>query len=74
MILVPAETGVTTPKLFIVATAGVAEVHAAVVFGVAEPVNVIDDPIQTFKGPVIVGNEFTVRLTEVLELTQPYED
>jgi hypothetical protein len=58
--LVPPETPVTTPELFTVATLGVADTQGLVTFGVAEPVNVLEKPTQTFGVPVIVGKGFTV--------------
>jgi hypothetical protein len=58
--LVPAETPVTRPVLFTVATAGVAEIQGFEAAGVPEPVNCVVDPVQTMSVPVIVGNAFTV--------------
>ena len=53
--LVPAATPVTTPVLLTVATAGVAEIHGLTAAGVPEPVNVVVDPLQTLRIPVMVG-------------------
>jgi len=53
--VVPGLTPVTTPALVTVATAGVAETHGFTAAGVPDPVNVIVDPSQTVKVPVIVG-------------------
>jgi hypothetical protein len=58
--LVPGFTPVTTPALFTVATAGVAEVHGFDAAGVPEPVNVVVDPSHTVSVPEIVGCAFTV--------------
>ena len=58
--LVPADTPVTTPELFTVATPGVAEAHGVVPSGEADPVNVVVNPTQTLNVPVIVGNALTV--------------
>ena len=58
--LVPTDTPVTTPELVTVATLGVEETHGLVAFGVAEPINVVVNPIQTLGVPVIVGKAFTV--------------
>ena len=53
--LVPAETPVTTPELFTVATLGVSDVHGFVALGVPEPVNEAVKPTHTDGAPVIVG-------------------
>ena len=53
--LVPAETPVTTPELFTVATLGVADVHGFVALGVPEPVNEVVKPTHTVGLPEIVG-------------------
>ena len=55
MILVPAETPLTNPVLFTVATAGVAEVQGSVTAGVPEPANWVVYPTHTERFPVIVG-------------------
>lgn len=60
MTLVPAATPVTTPVLLTVATAGDAETHGFTAEGVPEPVNVVVDPTQTVKVPVMVGAAITV--------------
>ena len=60
----------TIPVLVIVATAGLAEIHAFVVAGVADPVSVVVDPIQTFNVPLIVGSALTVT---VAVISQPFE-
>jgi hypothetical protein len=57
---VPGLTPVTTPALLTVATAGVAEIHGFTAAGVPDPVNVVVDPSQTIKTPVIVGCALTV--------------
>jgi hypothetical protein len=67
--LVPAETPITTPELFTVATLWVADTQGLVAFGVAEPVRVVEKPIHTFGVPVIVGKEFTVI---VCVMVQPF--
>jgi hypothetical protein len=66
IVVVPGFTPVTTPALFTVATAGVADVHGLTAAGVPDPVNVIVAPSQTTVGPVMVGCALTVIVT-VLE-------
>ncbi len=60
MVVVPAETPVTNPVPFMVATAVFDETQALVVAGVAEPVNCVCEPAQTDNVPVIVGKALTV--------------
>ena len=55
IVVVPAETPVTTPALLTVATPVFDDVHGLTAAGVPEPVNVVVAPIQTFNVPVIVG-------------------
>ena len=63
--LVPADTPVTKPELFTIATDGVAEIHGLVKAGVPDPVKLVVEPAQTIKVPVMVGSEFTVAVTAV---------
>jgi hypothetical protein len=65
--LVPPLTPVTTPALFTVATAGVADVHGFTAAGVPDPVNVVVAPTQTVKVPVMVGCALTVTVTLLLQ-------
>jgi hypothetical protein len=65
--LVPAETPVTTPELFTVATPVEADIQGVVASAVAEPVNVVVVSTQTFKPPVIVGKSFTVTIAVVVQ-------
>src|SRR4030095_2410528 len=58
--LVPADTPVTRPVLFTVATPGDADTHGFVAAGVPDPVNCVVCPIHTVSVPVIVGSGFTV--------------
>ncbi len=60
MVVVPAETPVTNPVPFMVATAVFDETQALVVAGVAEPVNCVCNPIQTANVPAMVGKALTV--------------
>ena len=65
MFVVPADTGVTTPELLTVATAGFdeAQVHVKVGVPVACEINDKEPPRQTALPPVIapaIGNAFTV--------------
>ena len=53
--VVPADIAVITPALFIVATAGLLDVHAVGTAGVPDPVNVIELPRHTKPEPAIVG-------------------
>ena len=62
----PGLTPVTTPALFTVATAGVAEVHGFTAAGVPDPVNVVVDPSQTVSVPVIDGCALTVAVAVLL--------
>ena len=64
---VPAATPVTTPVLLTVATVGVPDTHGLVAAAVPEPVNVVVDPEQTVKVPVIVGKGFTVTVAVILQ-------
>jgi hypothetical protein len=64
--LVPAETPVTTPELFIVATPGVADAHGVVASGVAEPVSVVVNPAHTDSVPDIVGKALTVTVAVII--------
>jgi hypothetical protein len=66
IILVPAETAVTRPVLFTVATPVVAEPQGLVTAGVPEPVNCVVDPAQTLSVPVMVGDALTVTVAVVL--------
>jgi hypothetical protein len=61
-VLVPADTPVTTPVLFTVATAVLLLDHGVVVAAVAVPVKVVVPPTHTFNVPVIVGNGLTVNV------------
>ena len=63
MTLVPPVTPVTSPVLFTVATAGVADTHGFTAAGVPDPVNCVVDPTHTFRLPVIVGCGLTVTVT-----------
>jgi hypothetical protein len=66
MVVVPAATPVTTPALLIVATPVLEDVHGLAAAGVPDPVNVVVDPTQTVKVPVMVGCALTV-IVVVLE-------
>jgi hypothetical protein len=63
---VPADTPVTTPALFTVATPVLDDAHGFTAAGVPEPVKVVVDPIQTVSVPVIVGRGLTVTVTVLL--------
>ena len=70
MVEVPADTPVTTPELFIVATAALLLLHVP---PVVASLNVVEFPIQTLVVPVIaatVGKGFTVTVVVAL-LVQP---
>jgi hypothetical protein len=56
--------------LLTVATAGVPETQGLVAAGVPDPVNVVVDPTQAVKVPLIVGAGFTVTAA-VAEAMQP---
>lgn len=60
MVEVPAETPVTNPEPFTVATAGLDELHGLDVSGVPLPVNWVESPLHTERVPEMVGNAFTV--------------
>lgn len=62
MVVVPADTAVTTPVLEIVATAVFEEVQGVVASAVAEPVSAEVLPIQALSVPEIVGRAFTVKV------------
>ena len=71
MVVVPAETLVTNPVPFMVATAVFDETHALAAAGVAEPVNCVCKPVQTANVPVMVGKALTLIsavITHPLEL------
>jgi hypothetical protein len=68
MILVPADTPVTRPVLFTVATEVVAEVHAPDTAGVPLPISWVVLPSQTPAVPDIAGSPVTVT---VIVLVQP---
>jgi hypothetical protein len=55
----PADTPVTNPVPFTVATPVFADTHGFNVAAVPEPVNCVVDPAHTLNVPVIVGNELT---------------
>ena len=57
---VPADTPVTRPVLFTVATPGDADTHGFTAAGVPDPVSCVVWPIHTVSVPVIVGFGFTV--------------
>ena len=57
---VPADTPVTTPLEFTVATAIVADTQGLVVAAVPEPVKVVVNPTQALDVPVMVGNALIV--------------
>jgi hypothetical protein len=63
--LVPADTAVTTPVLFTVATAGVADTHGFTAAGTPDPINVVVLPTQAVKVPVIVGFAFIVTVAVI---------
>jgi hypothetical protein len=67
-VTVPTLTPVTTPVLETVAIAVLEEVQGDVACAIAEPVNVVVLPTQTFKVPLIVGNALTVKLTVWVQL------
>ena len=60
IILVPAETPVTSPVLVTVATVVVVEVHGLVVAAVPEPASWVVDTAHTVSVPLIVGTALTV--------------
>lgn len=68
MVVVPADTPVTTPVLLIVATPVLDDTQGLDAAGLADPVNVMVDPTQTTDGPVMVGRALTVTGTEAEQL------
>ena len=64
MVVVPAETPVTTPVLLTVATAVLEETHGLEPAAVPDPVNVVVDPTQTPLDPVIVVVGLDVSVTD----------
>ena len=56
----PADTPVTNPVEFTVATPVLADTHGFDAAAVPEPVNWVVEPAHTLNVPVIVGNAFTV--------------
>ena len=58
--LVPAETAVTRPDIFTVATPGLADTQGETGSAVPDPVNWVVDPMHTSRVPVMVGKAFTV--------------
>ena len=73
MVVVPADTAVTTPKLEMVATAGTEEVQGLDPSGVPEPVKVVVELKQIPKVPVIVGVGLTTTSIKALGLSQVVE-
>ena len=67
MVVVPAVTPVTTPALFTVATPVLDDVHGLAAAGVPDPVNVMVDPAQRVKVPVMVGCALTVIVTVLVQ-------
>lgn len=64
MVVVPAETPVTTPALLTVAAAVLEETHGLEPAAVPDPVNVVVDPTQTPLDPVIVVVGLDVSVTD----------
>lgn len=62
MVVVPADTAVTTPVLAIVATAVLEEVQGVVASAVAVPLSADVCPTQALSVPEIAGRAFTVKL------------
>ena len=62
IVVVPADTPVTTPVLETVATPVLDDAQGVVASGVAEPVSVELWPTQATNVPVIVGKAFTVNV------------
>jgi len=60
IVVVPADTLVTTPVLLTVATAGALDTHGVTAAGVPDPINVTEPPRHKDAGPVIVGTLLTV--------------
>ena len=63
IMLVPADTAVTSPDKLTVAIAGEPETHGFVAAGVPEPVNWLVAPWHTARFPEIVGRGLTVTVT-----------
>lgn len=70
--LVPGLTPVTTPVLDIVATSVFDDVQGLTAAGVPDPVSAVVEPTQTLRLPVMVGNGFTLTVTDDWAL-QPVE-
>jgi len=60
IVVVPADTLVTTPVLSTVATPGALDTHGFTAAGVPDPIKVMVPPRHTDVGPVIVGTLLTV--------------
>ena len=63
IVVVPAETAVTTPLASTVATVPLDDVHGLVAFGVPDPVSADVEPLHKVVTPLIVGRAFTVTVT-----------
>jgi hypothetical protein len=70
MVVVPADTAVTTPEELIVATPKFDEVHGVVASAVPEPVKVVVELKQIPNVPEIVGVGFTTTAIVALGLSQ----
>ena len=66
IVAVPAATPVTTPVLLTEAMDAFDDTHGLAPAAVTDPVNVVVNPTQTLKVPLIVGTVFTV-INAVLE-------
>ena len=60
MVVVPAESPVTSPVLLIVATLASDENHGKIGCGVPDPIRGVVDPSHKLEFPVMVGVAFTV--------------
>ena len=70
MVVVPAETPVTTPVLLTVATAVLEETHGLEPAAVPEPVNVVVEPAHKVDEPVIVVVGLIVNVTTCDDVTK----